>query len=329
VLFESDEIPSEDLVFFDLETTGLSGGAGTIAFLIGFATVEGNSVVLQQRFLSDYPGEKDFLRELDEIFTPDKIYVSYNGKGFDTHILKTRFTMNGLTISMNNQIDLLYFSRRFWKRVLGSCALTDIERALLARERSNDIPGYLIPDVYFDFQRTKDTCEILRVFEHNETDIISLVELFGLVAELTTKGTDASRLVSRIDFPLDRTALGEYFLRRNNDQGLKLLCNEFPAGDMRAGRVLGSHYKRHREWQSATDVWKKMWDVSKNSHAALELAKYFEHIAKNYDTALVWANLIRTSDCLLNAFEADQLVKRILRIEHKIEVTKQRDHGNS
>ncbi len=324
--FEYDDIRDSDLVFFDLETTGLSGGAGTIAFLVGFATIENDCMVVEQRFLSDYPGEKEFLEGLASIFTPDKTYVSYNGKGFDEHLLRTRFTMNGMRISMENQIDLLYLSRRFWKRVLSNCSLSEIERAILSKERTNDIPGYLIPDAYFDFQRTKNASDMLRVFAHNEIDIVTLVELFALIRELTTKGSEA--LYGRFgrEIPVDKTALGEFLVYRNSEQGMRLLVESFANGDMRAGKILGTLYKRSREWDSAVRLWEAMWKSSKDPWAALELSKYFEHTMKNYDTALYWAERIACSCASGNGERGSGFAKRIQRIKRRIELEKKGDH---
>jgi uncharacterized protein len=318
ILFDSNRIPLPEIVFFDLETTGLSGGAGTIAFLIGMATIDRNSTRLTQLFLSDYPGEADFLDQIQKLFTPEKTYVSYNGKGFDSHILKTRYIMHGREISFENQIDLLYLTRRFWKRAIGSCTLNEIETKVLGVKREHDMPGYLIPDAYFDFLRTGDAKQIRDIFEHNKTDIISLVELFAVIKELTTNGLECIAERGIPEFPIDKTALGAFHLERNRDIGLRLILESFGEGDYFAGKIAGLHYKKCREWGRAVSIWTKMWEMKKASWPGIELAKYYEHVARDYTLALDWVNKVEGLLFPRTEVERRAITKRIERIERKI-----------
>ncbi len=121
------------LVFYDTETTGLSGGAGNIVFLIGFGFTEGGKFKTVQLMLTDFPGEPVFLEEVGNYLSPDKIYVSYNGKSFDSNLLKSRFAMNGMRLEFGYQLDLLYPARRLWKNIIGSCSLSDIEGKILKK----------------------------------------------------------------------------------------------------------------------------------------------------------------------------------------------------
>lgn len=91
---------TEDLLFFDTETTGLSSGAGSVVFLVGMCWIENGGATVEQLFLSDFPGEPGFLSYLNTRFPPERIFVSYNGKSFDSHILRSRFLMNGMSFDM-------------------------------------------------------------------------------------------------------------------------------------------------------------------------------------------------------------------------------------
>ena len=121
-----------DVLFFDLETTGLSTGAGNVVFLAGFGRFEEGRLVVKQYFLSDFPGEREFLRALLTILTEEAVYVSYNGRGFDSHILTSRFLINRMRIAFPMHIDLLHYTRRLWKRTLGCCTLANIEEKVLS-----------------------------------------------------------------------------------------------------------------------------------------------------------------------------------------------------
>ncbi len=167
------------LVFYDTETTGLSGGAGNLVFLIGFGFVENRQFKTVQMILSDFPGEPEFIEALKPYISSDRIYVSYNGKSFDSSLIKTRFAMNGIKPDFGYQLDLLYPSRRLWRNIIGSCSLGDIEREILKKKRTLDVPGAMVPDLYFDFIRTGKYSFIEGVAAHHLEDIISLAHLLS------------------------------------------------------------------------------------------------------------------------------------------------------
>ena len=142
------------LVFYDTETTGLSGGAGTCFFLIGFGYASDEKFLVDQFFLKDFPGEKEFLEIIKPCLQKDAVYVSFNGKSFDSHIIRTRYMMNRITFDFPKHVDLLHPSRRLWRSIIGSCRLKDLEEQVLGIQREQDIPGYMVPEVYFDFLKT-------------------------------------------------------------------------------------------------------------------------------------------------------------------------------
>jgi len=180
--YPSDEISLDRCLFFDLETTGLAGGAGTFAFLIGFAFFREERLHVLQYFLPDYGREYYLFRELADFFSGFDYLISFNGKSYDFPLLKSRFILNRMPFGLENclHIDLLHPVRRLWKDSFPSCDLGTIERELLGRERQGDIPGALIPHAYFKFLQTGVIHDMKRVIEHNALDLISLAELLLL-----------------------------------------------------------------------------------------------------------------------------------------------------
>jgi hypothetical protein len=198
-----------DLVFFDLETTGLSGGAGTVAFLAAFGRFTpirdqrdaagparppkaagappGFRLQIDQYLLLDYPGEYDFLGALLPEFRKTggpPLAVTYNGKSFDSQILRTRCLMNGIAPPVYYHADLLHPARRLWRRVLPSCSQGEIETAVLGLDRTADVPGALAPDIWFSFLRSGDGGTLSGICDHNVRDILGLASLFSALGHI-------------------------------------------------------------------------------------------------------------------------------------------------
>jgi len=271
----------EGLVFFDTETTGLSGGTGNIVFLIGLGKTDGEHFIVEQYFLSDFPGEGEFLRIIEKNIDTEKIYVSYNGRSFDTNILTTRFLLKGLRFPYLAQLDLLYPARRMWKDVLGSCSLSNIEEKVLGIERENDVLSREVPDIYFHFLRTGETEPLIPVFNHNRRDILSLAEL---LLRIDTILFDAMEEVSSVSANLAEA--GKMLLQQGNTAGIEILERAFRAGDFRAGKFASIYYKRRGNLEAALRIWNIMWRERKSLFAAQELAKYYEHKKREYEKAI-------------------------------------------
>lgn len=195
---------SSKFVFFDLETTGLSHGSGTIAFLAGFAYFERPGMLtIRQLLLTDYPGEYALLLEIEEMAKRFPLVVSFNGKCFDSQILVTRFLMNGLKPVFIGfpwiHLDLLFPSRRIWKRRLGSCALSVLEAEVLGLIRDNDLPGSEAPEAWFSFVKEGKPENLLRIADHNKDDCESLARLFFRLDEAISKGEDRAGLIRAMD----------------------------------------------------------------------------------------------------------------------------------
>jgi len=177
-----DDVPLPDpakLVYLDTETTGLAGGTGTCAFLIGIGALEGSQFVLRQYFLRDYPEEKAVLAALAEALSRYEGIVTFNGKTFDLPLLETRYTLARMKAPFGGMIhlDLLHPARRLWKLRLASCELTNLERAILGIARDGDVPGSEIPQIYFDYLRTGNAQHLQPVFFHNALDMVTLAAL--------------------------------------------------------------------------------------------------------------------------------------------------------
>ena len=196
-LSSNGSIEPEDPVFFDLETTGLSGGAGTVAFLAAFGRfvrtgteTQPYRLKIDQYLLLDYPGEADFLEALlPELALSSSsgtkggkppLVISYNGKRFDAQILKTRCLMNGIPLPVYNHADLLYPARRLWKGLLPDCSQRTVETSVLGLDRT----GALAPELWFSFLKSGEPKGLLGICEHNQRDILGLASLFSLLAHI-------------------------------------------------------------------------------------------------------------------------------------------------
>ncbi|MFW5994487.1 MAG: ribonuclease H-like domain-containing protein [Spirochaetia bacterium] len=305
------------LLFFDAETTGLSAGAGTFAFLVGGATVSGDerqSLEVTQLLLPDYPFEPEFLAYVAGLLSPEKTLVSYNGKGFDTHVLRSRFLMNGVQWSEPPQIDLLYTARRLWKPVLPDCRLGTIEHHVLGVEREIDLPGKEVPERYFAFLET-GVGEVLReVVAHHEQDMVSLALLLDAVeyalsshvragslrpdaSPPSSPSSESGHRSQAVEHPPtlrvvpDLAGTARMLLQSEPDYVISLLrerCDFYsPFGaNRRAMVLLAGLLKRRKRYEEAAAVWSALFHTGRSGIAGLELAKHLEHREKNPAAAL-------------------------------------------
>ena len=198
-----------DLLFFDLETSGLSTGAGTVAFLAAFGRLDRTGKLhITQYLLLDYPGENDFIEALLAEFGGNAAtMVSYNGKCFDSQILKTRCLMNAVAPPEYRHADLLHPARRLWKRLLPDCSQATIETGILGIDRTGDIPGALAPEIWFAFLRHGATAPLFGICEHNRRDIAGLAAIFSTLARIADNPFEAAK---KINFDLEALALRWY-----------------------------------------------------------------------------------------------------------------------
>ena len=275
-----DACELQQCLFWDTETTGLAG-AGTVIFLVGLGWLEGSRLRFHQVFLTDFPGERAFLEYIRAIISRYAVFVSYNGKAFDSTILKTRLVLSGMTMAFGYQLDLLYLARRFWRRVADNCRLATIERQVLGLERTGDVPGWMVPEIYFDSLRRGVLGELPVVFRHNQEDVVTLARLLAVVGQILRCGPEEDRPV-----PVDLTAVGAFLLQRGDVAGNALLRRAYGDGDAEAGRLLSLHLKRGGAWSDAVALWEDMRLVHGSCFAAVELSKFYEHRARDPAAAL-------------------------------------------
>lgn len=177
-------IPIERALYLDTETTGLSGGTGTVAFLVGLAWFAGDGLVLEQLFVRELGEEAPVLARVRERIEACALMVTYNGKSFDLPLLRTRFVMNRMPAAPERpHLDLLHIARRVHKPALRQCRLTSLERDVLGFERVDDLPGSQVSAVYLHFLRTGDGSALRGVVEHNAWDVVTMASLVGLYGE--------------------------------------------------------------------------------------------------------------------------------------------------
>jgi uncharacterized protein YprB with RNaseH-like and TPR domain len=176
-------VPPAEWAFLDTETTGLAGGSGTCAFLVGVGRITPEGFRVRQFFMRDYCEEASLLDAVARHLTPFRVLITYNGKTFDQPLLETRYRLNRARPPFGKleHLDLLHGARRLWKLRYESCRLVDLENHVLGFERQGDVPGALIPYLYFEYLRTHRAARLLPVFHHNATDILTLACLTGIV----------------------------------------------------------------------------------------------------------------------------------------------------
>lgn len=277
LLTSIDHVESSRLCFMDTETTGLSTGAGAMVFLFGIGVSDDDRLSIRQIFLSDFPGESEFLRLVQDSLPADPIYVTYNGSTFDLPLLKSRFAMNRREFHVPLQLDLLHVARRFWQRRIGPCGLSDVERAILGVHRVGDVSGAEVPELYFEYLRSGDSNLLAPLFEHHRRDVSSLQRLFVHCEE---------QLADPLRAEIDHARVGRWLLRRGDASGLDLLDHAFGNGDSLAGLELAAALRRSGDRLAAVQIWRQMWQSDRNVAAGVELAKHLEHRDGNFTRAL-------------------------------------------
>ena len=174
-----DALPASSLLFFDTETTGLAGGTGTRAFMIGAADWHDGALRIRQLTMRTMAAEHAMLDAFREWVTPDTLLVSYNGKCYDAPLLATRYRLARQSNPLAGlaHVDLLYPTRRAYRGVYENCRLATIERQVLRIVREDDLPGSEAPAAWLSFLRGGSAQNLRRVLAHNHQDVVSLSRL--------------------------------------------------------------------------------------------------------------------------------------------------------
>jgi uncharacterized protein YprB with RNaseH-like and TPR domain len=316
------------LMFVDTETTGLVGGAGTIAFLIGVGLFEQEEFVLRQIFLHEPGEEAAMLHYLQTHIDAVNGFISFNGRVFDLPLMEMRFRMGlrrRLPITTWPHFDLLLPARRLWKRTLPDCSLGTLEKQILGVQRSDqDVPGEWIPGIYLDYLRTGDVREIRRVVYHNMVDILSMV---GLSVEILSRHDSDSATPLTGAEALGVARWHESAGRERSAGSAFLAAVESDDQEVRvdALRYWTAHLKRSGKRKEAVNFWEEWHRLAHDdTRPCVELAMYYEWHEKEFERAAEWAHTALV--CLSHWPKGwrrdqawDEIKHRIVRLEMKKE----------
>lgn len=309
--------------FLDTETTGLAGGAGTYAFLIGVGNIDEKGFRVRQFFMRDFGDEHSLLTRLTEHLSQFDVLITYNGKSYDQPLLETRYRMSRMCAPFDRMehLDLLFGARRLWKLRLDSCRLVDLENRILGLEREGDLPGEMIPYYYFDYLRTQQAFKLAPIFHHNAMDIVSLACLTAIVPLAFRSPEEAP-----IRHGADLVGLARWFLQAEQpEQALRLYRRAIDLGlrDDLLFRTMwetGLLEKKLDRMEAALVLFTDL-AASPNAYrvAALqELAKFYEHQERNYAMAL------EMTISALGIEDSPQVRRREERLRGKLAVPKSR-----
>jgi uncharacterized protein len=339
----------ERTLFVDLETTGLSGGAGTVAFLVGIGWFDVGAFQVRQFLLTSYASERALLCAVAECFDAAALLVTYNGKTFDVPVMETRWLFHRMPMPLESvrHFDMLHPARRLWggraagpsdgpegtaterrsrapNEDAGGCRLGTLERVLCDVTRVGDVPGMEIPARYFRFLRTGDARPLEPVLEHNRLDLISLAAVAAHAVDLVEHGSDLCRDAA------EALALGKVYERAGSiDRALA--CYDCAAADRRAhvdvaGEALyrrGVRLRRDRRFVEAADAWRAILALkgrrtlvlaTLKQYATEALAVHHEHREKDYEGARELAQQLLDDD----TFDRGQARHRIALLDRKI-----------
>jgi len=324
------DAPCGRLLFLDLETTGLAGGAGTYAFLVGCGWFDGALFRVRQFVLTSFAAERPLLEEVAALMRGSGVLVTYNGKTFDAPLIDTRFLFHRLDAPCGGiaHLDLLHPARRLWRPAVDlqldggepSCRLSLMEQSILGHVREHDVPGFEIPSRYFQFVRSGDARGLNGVLEHNRLDVLALAMLTARAGQLLEEGAPAARTA--------REALG---LGRLYERGGMMtearVCFaraiEFEADvltHVEALRAYAVLCRRERRYVDAAEVWRRMLLLRgcppRLAREATEaLAVHHEHRSRDLSAARQFA--IQSLQFNISQSRAQAVHHRLARIDRK------------
>jgi len=319
-------------VFFDLETTGLSGGAGTYAFLVGCGWFDDDEFVTRQFLLTRFADERPLLAAVRAALEAAGALVSFNGKSFDAPVLETRYLFHRLEWigARIPHVDVLHPARRFWGTAPApdgpGCSLISLERQILAAERTGDVPGFEIPERYFRFVRSGDARPLAAVLEHNRLDLLSLAALTARLLELVRSGPSSARTAR------EALALGYVYARAGFDtRAREAFAHAVGACRAPAGafdivkvdslRALALAWRRARQYEEAASCWQQLLDVRGcPPHIAREateaLAIHHEHRRRDLTAAKSFA--LKSLEAGASRARSEAARHRLARLDRKM-----------
>lgn len=287
---ETHDQPATDWVYIDTETTGLSGGVGTLAFMVGVARYLPDGMLwVRQYTMSRFSDEALMLRDLTSWIGEDATLCSYNGRCFDLPLLTNRLRLQrqGCAIASLPHLDLMYGVRRAYRQQWQDCRLQTAEKRRLGIQRVDDMPGALAPQAWQKWLSDGDHSMLIEVLAHNRQDVVSLAKLH---LALVRDHADAAHPES------DPGAIGLAWYRVGcAEKAMVLWERHADRLDISASLQQAAAYRRAERWQEAESVWLRLYEQG-NRDAALALSKYYEHRLRDYQQAMRFAVACGESD---------------------------------
>lgn len=270
-----NEIAPESILFLDTETTGLSTGVGTVAFLIGVGFIRGKELIVRQYLMRDYDEEIFVLQHIRDHLLACHLLITFNGKSFDMPLLESRFTLQRIRIDIPTiaHADLLHTARRVWKLRLRRCTLAALEEHIYHEPRTDDLPGAMVPQRYFDYLKTHDFSLLEDILEHNAQDVATLARLLYTLSAVHLQPLTAEHVH-------DIFSLGRVYEKRGKSDVARTCYRAADAGSMSemSREYLANSYRKAREPQQAALIYEKM--ITANQGGArpyIALSKLLEH----------------------------------------------------
>lgn len=319
-------VPLTQALFLDTETTGLSGGTGTMAFLVGLGFFEEDRFLVLQAFLRNPGDEPAMIHFLAEFLPRFRLLVTFNGRGFDVPILQNRFVLARRPFPLDGvpHLDLLNPSRRLWRERLASCSLTALERDILQVVRDQtDIPSGVIPLVYRDYLRTGDAREIPRILYHNRMDVLSMPVLAAYLGQVFADPEGKAELSGE-----ELGALAGWYGESGRDAEplLRAALSRTRPGPRRIRWLtqMALTVKRRGEWARSVEWWQQLaLEAPDRIQPAVELAKVYEWHLGRPELAWGWARLaLRRAENLpagpRREGEITHILHRLRRLEQRM-----------
>ena len=270
---------NQDFIYIDTETSGLSGGVGTWAFMVGVVRQVEDQFVAKQFFMRSPAEERAMLYGLEQFVGDAKVVVSFNGKSFDIPMLRTRFQMQRMPSALFEMAhyDLLHLSRKLWRYNLDDRRLGNLEVLKLGVHRTHqDVPGFIIPSLYRDYLKNGDARPLKSIFYHNLVDIVSLVTLANVLNENFDPQTEIERQAEEWlgiaqhfeSVEMFSEAIEAYQNALAQGLSFELAC--------KAQHAIAKIYKKGRDWENAVALWQPLAQAG-DLEACVELAKVYEH----------------------------------------------------
>ena len=298
----------EHTAFLDTETTGLAGGAGTAAFLVGVARVCGDHLVLRQYVMRDYDEEPAMLQAVADDLRGVAHLVTFNGRGFDVPLLEARYRLLRARPPLEHtaHLDLLPPVRRLWGERFESCRLQALEAELMGLRRSGDVPGEEIPRLFFDWLRTRNARGLAPVLAHNRLDVISLAALLAFCCEWIERGPAGD---AREHYGLARVFERAAAYERSEAHYRRVIDGGEGPLRLRSLRRLALRRKRARDHAAALPLWEEAARGG-DGWALRELAIHHEHRSRDLETARAAVERALAGGPLSSRLRADLLRRR-------------------